>query len=37
MTLTSEQADICSDSLDREDLVVVCAYAGSGKSTTLRL
>src|ERR1700680_368589 len=37
MELTSEQADICTDPLDRGGLVVVNAYAGSGKSTTLRL
>jgi F-box protein 18 (helicase) len=37
MDLTSEQADICGDPLNRGGLVVVNAYAGSGKSTTLRL
>jgi F-box protein 18 (helicase) len=37
MELTSEQIEICGDPLDRGGLVVVNAYAGSGKSTTLRL
>ena len=37
MDLTSEQAEICADPLNRGGLVVVNAYAGSGKSTTLRL
>jgi F-box protein, helicase, 18 len=37
MDLTSEQAEICEDPLNRGGLVVVNAYAGSGKSTTLRL
>jgi F-box protein, helicase, 18 len=37
MKLTSEQAHICDDPLNRGSLIVVNAYAGSGKSTTLRL
>lgn len=37
MDLTSEQSAICTDPLNRGGLVVVNAYAGSGKSTTLRL
>jgi superfamily I DNA/RNA helicase len=36
MKLTSEQAEICDDPLYQGGLVVVNAYAGSGKSTTLR-
>src|ERR1700726_4810415 len=37
LKLTSEQAQICGDPLNRGALIVVNAYAGSGKSTTLRL
>ena len=37
LKLTREQAQICGDPLNRGALIVVNAYAGSGKSTTLRL